>query len=835
MTLFRKHATALLAAATYNLIVFFPVLFMGRVLSPNDVFMNFDPWAIHRDTRVQNSLLNDPPTSYFTLMALAKERPEAFHWNPYIGSGIPGWGSSAAAILSPFVILPLLALPLTWVYTGIVFLKINAAFVFACLWLREERLGRRGAGAGAIVVAGASVYAVRFLWQVTNATALYPALLWLVRRAWNGKRVPVSLTAVVALAYALAGFPATMAYGAWIAIAYALFLAVRERRVPLRAAGAAALAVALALLVAAPSIHPLVKFIERSGYLSMREKVTLDGIYPAHHWRSFFDPERLGNPATKSWTGDHALKMNNYVEATVYVGLAAIVFALLAPFHRRARSRWFWIGVTVVILAAIFGAGAVARAVASLPGIRLSPLSRLVLLLPLPAGYFVASGVAFLDARLRRWPAAAAWTAAVVAVAAAADLAVVAGRFHPYLPPEKGAVPSTPTIEYLRAQPQPFRVAPFFDYLWPNAAEMYGIEDIRSHFGSEEAYRRLLQRIDPTSWGGTSTVIQFNSLHFKLTDPLVSMLGVRYFLEQRSIDIVKWSIFAATEAGVADRGPLAMKPGMVFERSVRFDAEPFWAIEVPVFVDKAVGPDSRIAVSLFKYGAAVWERDFHPGDIAAMNKVYIPLRRYAEPGEEVRIRIRSIGIEGSLSTGPAPAGESPVYYGRVKIPVIFDRELPDGRIFENLAEVPRFRVARRVRRMTGEEFLADEAIDLAREAVITEGGVAPPGDSGTDARVRLVRYAADEQHLESEASAPFFLASSEKLTPELRILIDGKEARAVEINTLFAGLQVPAGKHEIVFSRRIGRGWWGIAAAAALALAGIAAFEVVTALRRRCS
>ena len=84
-------------------------------------------------------------------------------------------------------------------------------------------------------------------------------------------------------------------------------------------------------------------------------------------------------------------------------------------------------------------------------------------------------------------------------------------------------------IAFLQAQPKPFRIAPFFDYLWPNSSELYRLEDVRSHFSSEGSYRRLLERIDPSAALTTSTVINFNSLKFDFDDPLVSMLGVRYF------------------------------------------------------------------------------------------------------------------------------------------------------------------------------------------------------------------------------------------------------------------------------------------------------------------
>jgi len=85
----------------------------------------------------------------------------------------------------------------------------------------------------------------------------------------------------------------------------------------------------------------------------------------------------------------------------------------------------------------------------------------------------------------------------------------------------------------------------------------------------------------------------------------------------------------------------------------------------------------------------------------------------------------------------------------------------------------------------------------------------------------------------TESSAPFFLASSEKLTPELTIAIDGKRVRPIEINMLFAGVTVPAGRHTVVFERRIGRGWWGVSAAGAISFLLPALFDTRRALARR--
>src|SRR5258708_39521818 len=282
--LLRKQKIALAALVVWHFVFFFPTLFMGRIVSPNDVYSNFDPWTIVHPLDVQSSVINDPPTSYYTLMSLLKERPGALHWHPFVAPGIPRFGSSPSARLSPLLSLPTLLLPLTWAYSGIIFLKLNVAFLFAYLWLREERLGKRGAAVGAIVVASAGALAVRFLWQVTNATTFYPALLWLAARVARGRRTPVWAVGLIALAYALSGFPATMAYGAYVALAYLLVrLALnrgRGRGGVIASSVLAGPAPRLALGTALPSPLPQIPFIHRGGYLGLRHRVSAPPFFP---------------------------------------------------------------------------------------------------------------------------------------------------------------------------------------------------------------------------------------------------------------------------------------------------------------------------------------------------------------------------------------------------------------------------------------------------------------------------------------------------------------------------------------------------------------------------
>ena len=833
----RKHWLALIALAAFHVVLFFPTLFMGRLLSPNDVFYNYEPWATFRPpsiVRVQNALLNDPATAYLPVISLMKRGWSAFHWNPYVGSGIPGFGSSSSPVLSPFIFFPALVVPLSWLYTGIILAKVNVAFWFAYAWLREERLGKRGAAIGAIIIAAAGIYSVRYLWQVTNATPLYPALLWIVRRMYNGKRVPIWAMTIIALAYSLAGFPATMAYGAWLAVIYAIFLAIRERRVPLVHLSRAAVAVVIAALIASPSLVPFVQFLKRSGYLGMRENAAAMH-FPLSHWRSFFDPQRLGNPALKNWLGDQSLGIaNNYVEATIYVGLLALPLMFLALFKRRQRDRWFWVAAATFLVICMFGLTIAPRLLGLLPGFKYSPMTRLVLLLPIPAGFLAATGARFLFARFRgRARSYGVALAAVIVVVLAVDLGVFAGAFHPFLEPRHTDLPRTPVIQFLQNDPPPYRVIGLLGYLWPNSAELYEIQDVASHFYSEADYRKLVSRFDAGAWSGFSTVIQFSSLSVKFTDPLVSMLGVRYFLEHRAIDIVKWTIFRATIPAVNEAGAFKLSPGTVAQRSIAIDADPFWAIELPVSVDEITGASPRLEAELSKNGKVVWSRAFGASDVNALSKVYIPVRPYAARGETVTLRVWTAGMRARLLKSDETGGDAPIYYGRVTIPLVFDRELPDGRIFRNLAEVPRFNAVKRVRKMNEAEMLATPEIDFSQEAVITDDPVFPPDGLSADGQVDLVHYAPAEQRMVTTSTGRLFLASAEKLTPELRITIDGKPARPIEINSLFAGVVVPPGQHQVTFSRRIGRGWWVVSACAAVMLLLMALAEATWALRRR--
>lgn len=830
----RKHAVALVGLGVFHFIFFFPTLFMGRIVSPNDIFYNYDPWRSVRAVESQNPLLNDPATAYGTLISLLRAEPDAFHWNRFTGGGIPGFGSAAAAVLSPFVAIPAAVLPPLAVFSGIILLKVNFAFVFAYLWLRVEKLGRRGAAIGALAYAISGVFAVWWLWQGTNATALYPAVLYVIARMFNGARVRFTTTALIVAALLLSGFPATIVYIGWVAIAWAVFLAVVRRALPLREIVRALAATAVGALAVAPLVVPFVQLLRRSGYLEARTDVAGRYVFPLDHLRAFFDPFVHGNPAEHLWRGDAILgRGSNFVETTVFVGIAVIVLSLLAIPARRARIRWFWLALAVLLVLAIFGnVVVIQRTIANLPGIGYSPLTRLRVLLPLAAAFLAGSGASWIISRVRA-SRGRHWLAGGIAAVIAAELGLFAAAFYPYLRPDVARLPHSQTVTWLSAQREPFRVAPTFDYLWPNTSELVRLEDIRSHFGSEKRYRDLLQRIDPGSWGGSGTVLQFNSLRMDVGDPLLSMLNTRYVLEQPSIDILRWKTIEKTDATGTGTSARIVAAGSPLQFTLVLDERKAWALDIPVRLRGRADAEGTLAVRVIvpETGKAAWGRVWKRDELRHVDKIYVPLPRNAAAGNAFVIDVEARGL--AIAIPRDPAGPHAITYGIVRTPLIHVATFDDGRVFENLAALERFHAIWETKAMSVDEMLTERTIDYASTAVVDENSVELAELRVVPRSLRRVRFTIEEygssSRITTRAAAPFFLVSSEKLTPELRIDIDGRRVEPVVVNGLFAGVRVGSGEHRVVFSRRIGRGWWPGAAAAWVVIG--AAFALP--LRRR--
>lgn len=828
----RKHREMLLLMIAFNVIVFAPMIFRGLVLSPNDVYYNYDPWRSVREIHAHNPALHDPAFGYGTLISLLKTDWSSFHWNRWIASGIPGFGSVASTIFSPFILVPGLALPLLFFFAGVVFLKLNAGCVGAYLWLREERIGRRGAAIGAVVFTGAGSYVVWWLWQGTNATTLYPFALLFVARAFHRKTNSIVGAFVLSAAFILSGFPATIVYLLYLLVLYTLYLSVRWRWFPVKEFARGAFAAALALMTLLPMIMPFAAILRQTGYLTTRANAGQLAPYTPAHLAAFVDPYRIGDPTARVWHGPDDPSI--FIETTVYLGLVTLPLMLVAIGVRPRKERWFWVGVLVSLIALLFFNTPWTSLVGGLPGIRFSPPTRLRVLLPLAAAYLAATGVSGIDGLIRKTRSQShrmKFVVLAIGLLLVIDLAYFAKHFLTYLPPDVARLPETRTVAWLQKEAGPARVAPMFDALLPNSAEWMRFEDVRGQFTLEAWYRQMLQRIDPSCFGQANTSLQFNALTADLKDPLWSMLNVRYFVEQPSIDIIRWQIEEASRPAEPIAGQITLSSGQSARRLVDVSDRAVYSLAVDAEVVSAEG---RIRARLVTpdSGDVLMERTFEADELRMLTKVYLPLPRSERRGDQVVVEVRADGATIRLSAAAAAPSELGVTL--IRSPLLKVAELEDGRIFENLASLPRFYPVWSARQMTLEAMLADRAIDFGEECIFQSAVPATPvatisaiPRAARRAELRIERYDGRGSSLNVSSDVPYLMVSSEKVNDDLRVKVDGVTTRIFVVNGGFAAVAMPAGHHTVRFERTLGRRF------AAFPLIGLAAMGVWWGVDRR--
>lgn len=821
----RKHRQAAIVLAAYLAIFLFPSIFMGRVLSPNDIYRHYEPWSTGEIFVAQNPLIHDPPMAYMPVIAMLERAPASFHWNPWLASGIPGWGSAASA-MTPFALLPAL-LPIELFYAGMILLKLLFAYFTAYMWLREERLGKKGAAIGALVCSACgSMYAL-WLWQSTNATALYPAVLWAVARMSRGKRNSLVALTALGVMFLLSGYPAAIIFGVWLAAFYALVHFIRARRIPWRECVRAIAAIVLAVAIMAPLLEPFVGFLQRTGYLEWRKDMSELSFAP-EHLGGLIDAEYLGSTARGAWEGDSRLgPVNNEVELTVWIGLLAAILIALSPLTRRERwltFSWLTFG-TLVILVMV---GVIRNPfILDLPGLRFSPATRLRTLLPPAFGFLAAVGTGVVWSGLRRRISLrrASLVLLILGAALGYRYGKTAGSFYPYLRFSDAAVETTASLEFLQFEGEPFRVAPTFFWMMPNSSQMFGIEDIRSQWSSEAAYREIIRRVAPGA-ASENTVLLLNGLTMNVEDPFLPLLNVRYLIEPPAIDILQWRLGEGLEDGPVPDREVEMEPGDVTTSMVMV-TEKARTVEVTSWPASAEDPRGSFVVESIdpSTGEIVSRMEKSGLELQRRPKIHLPLRDVF-PGEAVMIRLEARG--GSFVV--PHLGERP-FLRRSSSSLSLVWEGEDARIFELVTSLPRYRATWQLVATDPQAILADPSFSFEHRTVVGEKDAAEWRErfaavpvEQRRVRFELLRYDPSDRVIRTSSEVPFLFTTSEKLTPELRMWVDGEPVEPLPVNGIFAGVPIEPGTHTIVLEWRIGREWWpwSVGGWIALALLGLA-------------
>ncbi|MCX7894711.1 MAG: hypothetical protein N2447_01990 [Thermoanaerobaculum sp.] len=473
-------------------VVFYPALFLDRVLAPQAALWSEPPWS---HLGGPNPAAMDHTRHWAVSVAprlalLARWGTETMLWNPFMGGGRVGWLALGADGYTPFTVLAVVLAPPTHHWLALACLTLGVAFA-GCFFLARSAVGPAAA------VIAATVYAlsgpVISQWPAVPGTvaALAPWLLLVALRApqWHALGPAAALVAAMVVG---GGFGLS-----WVAVLPALVVIREKGRWRAFAWVLAALAAGLAL--ALPSLFLAFFAGEAPGFWWFSGRSA-----PSFSW---WDLVRLPDPGSPG------------AGATLFTGWPAVILAglgLAAPFALRTLA-----GLLAAAGAfATFALGAWVPFLAAFP-----PTSFLSLGLALLAGGGVQWLLAPVQPRLH-WPLTSALAYLILW-----RLLPAASLWLPWESRERITLSWDPPAPLARGFDWSL---PLVTLLPPDSAALVGLGDIRARsFAGEPVFRRLLS---PGMDG---------SVHFsRITDPVLPQLGVRWAVEPKQLWLVSGELFA---------------------------------------------------------------------------------------------------------------------------------------------------------------------------------------------------------------------------------------------------------------------------------------------------
>jgi len=519
-------------------------MLLGRLYGPSDFYDTADPWKTLSPAPPQNPILSDLAFANLPWRAAVRESLSHGHlplWNRFVLAGSPLLGTAQAGVFHPSTWLGVwLPVPLSWTFscTFTLFLGLLAGFLF----FGDFGLGARAALVGAVGW-GFSTYVVFWNgWSVGPSTATFPLLLLGLRRLAREPGLRATGLAVAALCLSFyGGHPESVFHSVAAGGVYFLWeLAGVARRQRPRAAGMALGAGALALLLCGPQLFPLLEAIPHSA--EYRARLRTLGQEPGRQSVSIGAAAARLLPDVLPFA--HGIYGKSRVEAEredgsgMPIGYAgALLFPLAGlAFAARplSRGRGMFAGFALAGMAYGASVPGVMDLTARLPGFALALNYRLVFLAGFGLAGLAAFGTHHLEARgdarglartsgvcalalcalflivrpvfaARGLAPAFTGTGLVFEVAPLVALALIAvasvsgvrlasaalvllvaqrllemGGTYPTLPASTLA-PRLPTLAALPIGGDPSRIVARSDIFRPNAAALYGVEDVRGY------------------------------------------------------------------------------------------------------------------------------------------------------------------------------------------------------------------------------------------------------------------------------------------------------------------------------------------------------------------
>ena len=356
---------ALVAAVSFVLLGIGSPLLGLTVFAGTDALTEKSPYydAGYHRAPTQNIYMDDiydaelPATD---LYARSVAEGEPADWNPYIAGGTPLAATPNYALYSPLT-WPRYLLP-GWLAPAYIKLFEMIASVVGCvLFLRLLGLRYATAVLGGIVFTSSAFMVMWTNWPQTRLAALIPWLFWAAERVVRRRRATDAVLVAGALAgMLLAGFPAVTAFALLTVVPYVLVRVVARRRTdgagvvrPLLLFGGGAIGGAA---LAAVQLVPWLYFYP-TWWIGGRAQTPDLHLSPAY-LVTMFAPWTFGSAGqptdAPTWypgggPGD------NMVEASSYLGAAALVLVVVAVAAARPARSLLPPGVWAFLVAATAG------------------------------------------------------------------------------------------------------------------------------------------------------------------------------------------------------------------------------------------------------------------------------------------------------------------------------------------------------------------------------------------------------------------------------------------------------------------------------------------------
>ncbi len=294
-------------------------------------------------------------------------------WNPHNFAGLPHEAVPLAATAYPFTAIATLMDPIRAIALSMAIHLFLAAF-FCYLFLRGVGVSSRAALLGGIcwTFSGWMMVHVHHAYFVQTIVWLPLALFAIDRVLTSRPRWALMVLAVSIGMMLLAGFPQTAIVNLYFIAAYALVGLVRVARqegaeVAIRRGRFLVLFGVLGLLLSSIQLLPTLDYRRDVGHKDRNlANLKADALRPATLIH-LVAPDFFGNPSELKRPQDNLFALwlladgqssghvaNNYSERSFYVGIFALVLALLTPFFRRDRPAMvLYFGALISILLAL--------------------------------------------------------------------------------------------------------------------------------------------------------------------------------------------------------------------------------------------------------------------------------------------------------------------------------------------------------------------------------------------------------------------------------------------------------------------------------------------------